>query len=71
MQALRVKTALIAALGLVLVHAPGARGHALAPSLLEVREIEAGHLEVRWKTPVAGIPGAELRPVLPDDGSLR
>ena len=67
MQTLRMKTALLAALGLVLVHAPGARGHALAPSLLEVREIEAGHLEVRWKTPVAGIPGAELRPVLPDD----
>jgi HupE / UreJ protein len=39
--------------------------HMLAPSLLEVREIGDGRFEVEWRTPLVGVPGAELRPVLP------
>ena len=37
----------------------------LAPSLLDVRELGDGRVEVEWRTPIVGAPGAELRPVLP------
>jgi hypothetical protein len=42
-----------------------ASGHVFAPSLLEVREIEAGHAVVRWKQPLARVAGSKLVPVLP------
>jgi hydrogenase/urease accessory protein HupE len=40
--------------------------HTLAPSLLAVRERGGGALEVEWRTPIVGTPGAELRPVVPE-----
>ncbi len=39
--------------------------HALAPSLLELREESAGRYAVLWKTPRMQRPGADLRPILP------
>ena len=42
-----------------------ASGHPMAPSLLEIVEHAPGEAEVRWKTPVAEVPGADLRPLLP------
>lgn len=45
--------------------APTAHAHPLAPALLELRERGDGHVEVRFKTPAARIPGVELSPALP------
>jgi hydrogenase/urease accessory protein HupE len=42
-----------------------AAAHPLAPSLLEVRELGGGRAAVRWKTPMARVPGSALAPVLP------
>jgi hydrogenase/urease accessory protein HupE len=56
--------------GLALLSPTDAAAHALAPSLLEIRETEPGRAEVQWKTPVFGVPGAELRPVLPADCAI-
>ena len=39
--------------------------HPLAPSLLVLREGEAGRVEVEWKMPVVGVPGPPAMPVLP------
>lgn len=44
---------------------PPARAHPLAPSLLEVREGPGGSAEVRWRTPLLRIAGADLRPLVP------
>jgi hydrogenase/urease accessory protein HupE len=44
----------------------GAGAHPMGPSLLEIVEHAPGQAEVRWKTPVAKVPGEELRPVLPE-----
>jgi hydrogenase/urease accessory protein HupE len=42
-----------------------AAAHRLAPSLLDVREVAPGRLEVLWKTPLQRPSGADLRPELP------
>lgn len=39
--------------------------HPLAPALLEIRMLDAAHAEVKWQTPMEGIPGGRLRPRLP------
>jgi len=55
-----------ALVGLALLAAvPAARGHPLAPSLLEMREHGDGTVEVGWKTPLVRARGADLAPVLP------
>ena len=41
------------------------RAHALTPSLLDLRELGDGRVEVLWKTPLKTVPGFELRPILP------
>jgi hydrogenase/urease accessory protein HupE len=41
------------------------RAHPLAPSLLDVHELQPGRLEVRWRTPTQRAPGSELGPLLP------
>ncbi len=46
-----------------------AGAHALSPSLLVLRERAGGVVEVRWKTPVLRLMGADPRPVLPSDCS--
>jgi len=55
----------IFAIALVLFAAAPAAAHMLAPSLLQVRELDPGRLEVEWRMPIVGTPGADLRPVLP------
>jgi hydrogenase/urease accessory protein HupE len=42
-----------------------AAGHPLAPSLLEIREIDADRLSVLWRTPLLQTSGSPLSPVLP------
>lgn len=42
-----------------------AQAHPLAPSLLEVKEVSAGQMQVLWKTPLAQIPGQFMKPLLP------
>ena len=42
-----------------------ARGHALAPSLLDIEASGGGRYAVQWKTPQQRVPGSELRPLLP------
>jgi hydrogenase/urease accessory protein HupE len=39
--------------------------HPLAPALLEMVERTPGLAKVRWKTPLAAVPGAAMRPLLP------
>jgi hydrogenase/urease accessory protein HupE len=46
--------------------AGGAAAHRLAPSLLEVRELSPGRVEVLWKTPTLRPAGVDLRPELPE-----
>jgi hypothetical protein len=46
-----------------------AHAHSLSPSLLAVAERPGGGVDVRWKTPLLRIPGADLRPALPRDCS--
>jgi hydrogenase/urease accessory protein HupE len=46
--------------------AGGAAAHRLAPSLLDVRELSPGRIEVLWKTPTLRPVGVELRPELPE-----
>jgi len=60
-----------AAAGLLLLAAGallagGAAAHRLAPSLLEVRELSPGRIEVLWKTPTLRPAGVDLRPELPE-----
>jgi hydrogenase/urease accessory protein HupE len=52
------------AVAVLLCGAPG-HAHPLAPSLLELREQEGGHVEVLWKTPRLQVVGAPVQPVLP------
>lgn len=48
--------------------APGLAGaHALAPSLLELRETTASSVLVRWKQPAIRVTGSNLIPILPSD----
>ncbi|HXJ33230.1 MAG TPA: HupE/UreJ family protein [Candidatus Eisenbacteria bacterium] len=58
------RTLAVAVLSVAL--AGGASAHPLAPSLLEVRELGAGRVGVRWKVPVLGVPGARVVPELPE-----
>jgi hydrogenase/urease accessory protein HupE len=58
-------SAVVAALLLLLAFVAPAAAHPLAPSLLDVRERDAGRLEVVWKTSLLQPAGADLRPVLP------
>jgi len=50
---------------LVLVFAPAARAHPLAPCVLEIREAAGGASQVGWKTPLVRPRDAALEPVLP------
>lgn len=45
--------------------AGGAWAHPLAPSLLELREDEAGRIEMTWRTPRVRVAGSRLEPELP------
>jgi predicted TIM-barrel fold metal-dependent hydrolase len=45
--------------------ASGAPAHPLAPSLLELRELDPDHVEVVWKTPLMRAPGEVLEAALP------
>jgi hydrogenase/urease accessory protein HupE len=49
----------------VLVLASRVFAHPLAPSLLELREGDAGSFDVVWKVPVAQVPGTAATPLLP------
>jgi hypothetical protein len=40
--------------------------HPLEPSLLEIHEGDAGHVEVDWTTPARRVPGVVMRVVLPE-----
>jgi hypothetical protein len=42
-----------------------AQAHALAPSLLELRELSPGQIDLRWKTPLIAPRGPRVEPVLP------
>ncbi len=53
------------ALAMTLAWAGVAFAHPLAPSLLDVREVAGGRVEVAWKTSKVRVPGANPRPVLP------
>lgn len=45
--------------------APGANAHPMAPSLLEIVESSPGTASVRWKTPIAKVPGDRMVPRMP------
>lgn len=56
-----------ALLAAALLLAPAlARGHGLEPALLALREVAAGRFAVVWKSSKIRLPGAEVRPLLPD-----
>jgi hydrogenase/urease accessory protein HupE len=42
-----------------------AHAHAFAPALLQLDEVSADHVDVRWKQPTVRVQGSRLRPVLP------
>lgn len=44
-----------------------ARAHPLAPALLELREVGAGRVDVRWKTSLWKPNGPAIEPILPAD----
>ncbi len=54
----------VAAAGL-LVTAPRAAAHPLAPALLELRETGGGVVEVLWKRSSLSVPGSRIEPVVP------
>ena len=54
-----------------LVATAPARGHAFAPSLLEVRETTSGHALVRWKQPAVRVSGSSLVPVMSESCRAR
>ena len=62
----RVLATLAVCAGSALI-AGSAYAHALSPSMLTVRELTSGEMEVSWKTPLMRLPGSDLRPVLPPD----
>ena len=51
--------------------APTAHGHALAPSMLEIRELAGGRAEFMWKQAAAQPAGVVLRPAFPAGCNLR
>jgi hypothetical protein len=61
----RILALVASVFALELARVPVASGHALAPSLLEIRELEGGRAEVLWKQPAAQPMGTDLRPALP------
>lgn len=58
-------TTLSLALGLLSL-VPAA-AHQFAPALLELQEVDASKVAVRWKQPVVRVMGSQLLPVLPGD----
>jgi hypothetical protein len=62
----RAAIAALGAAGALLVAAPMARGHGLEPALLALRERAPGRFEVTWKSSTLRLPGAQVRPILPD-----
>lgn len=44
-----------------------ADAHQFAPALLELREIDASTVAVRWKQPIVRVMGSQVQPVLPGD----
>ena len=56
----------LAALVLALAAAGSAAAHPLEPSLLEIREVAPGSVEVAWTTPPRRVPGVAPRVVLPE-----
>ena len=61
-----VPSILLLAGGLLLLAAPVAHAHPLAPSLLELRQSDGGRFDVRWKTSAFRPTGAHLAPILPE-----
>ena len=55
------------AVALALLAGGVARAHPLAPTLLELRELDSGRVAVSWKASLLGIPGAAVNPILPAD----
>lgn len=60
-----MRASLRAAALVVLAAARAGFAHPLAPSLLELRELGAGRVEVAWKTPLLRPRGGDLAPSLP------
>ena len=56
-------SALAVVFSLAIAHVAGA--HPLAPSLLDVREVDGGQIEVTWKIPRLRALGSDPKPVLP------
>jgi hydrogenase/urease accessory protein HupE len=56
----------VGSLLVVLIAATPASAHPLAPSLLDVRALGNGRIDVVWKVPQLRAPGADASPVLPD-----
>lgn len=52
---------------LLLLGGGAAHAHPLAPTLLDLRELDAGRVAVSWKASLLGVPGAVVNPVLPAD----
>ena len=61
-----MRRAAIVLAGALLAAVPAAFAHPLGPSLLELRERAPGIFQLRWKTPLQKVPGAEARPVVPE-----
>ncbi|MBX3027809.1 HupE/UreJ family protein [bacterium] len=66
MKFLRLAGALLATIAATLPLSDAARGHGLEPALLALRERAPGRFEVTWKSSKLRLPGAEVRPTLPD-----
>ncbi len=60
-----MKRTALALLSVLLVSST-AWGHALSPALLDLRETADGLVEVTWKISSVRVPGADLRPILPE-----
>ena len=64
-----LRSLIAAATGVCLIGlvTPGdVRAHGLAPALLSLRETGSGRYEVNWRSSMLGIPGTNVRPVLPE-----
>ena len=57
---------LCALAGAVVLASPRAEGHGLEPALLSLRELTPGRFAVVWKSSNLRLPGAQVRPILPD-----
>jgi hypothetical protein len=57
---------MLLAIGLFLLAAGRADAHGLEPALLALREVMTGRYEVVWKSSKLRLPGAQVRPILPD-----